>query len=210
MWLYGFRFRVEGAYNCLNISGTFCVDSGDFTDDVYDWLFEPKLPFGGPYCLDVKDNCCKGVNVAKLNCPEETLNVSPGYEINWDFSDAQDQLYSKLSGPGAVDMETGLWSFRPSFSDSGLHMVEVSIQYGFENCRHEEYCQFNIFVENQDFGDVNSDGTVNLLDITYLISYVYNGGPAPEPYEIGDLDSSGAINILDITTLVNYIYTVGP
>jgi uncharacterized protein (TIGR02145 family) len=29
-------------------------------------------------------------------------------------------------------------------------------------------------------GDVNNSGTINILDITYLISYVYKGGPAPD------------------------------
>jgi hypothetical protein len=27
--------------------------------------------------------------------------------------------------------------------------------------------------------DVNGNGVVNLLDITYLIAYLYQGGPAP-------------------------------
>jgi hypothetical protein len=29
-------------------------------------------------------------------------------------------------------------------------------------------------------GDVNNSGTINILDITYLINYVYKGGPEPD------------------------------
>jgi hypothetical protein len=59
-------------------------------------------------------------------------------------------------------------------------------------------------------GDVNGNGVINILDITYLISYVYLGGPAPVPLESGDVNSSGTINILDITYLINYVYKGGP
>jgi hypothetical protein len=59
-------------------------------------------------------------------------------------------------------------------------------------------------------GDANGNGTVNILDITYLINYVYKGGPAPDPLESGDVNSTGTINILDITYLINYVYKGGP
>ena len=58
-------------------------------------------------------------------------------------------------------------------------------------------------------GDANADGSINILDIVYLIRYLYKGGPAPDPYA-GDVDSNGAINLLDITYLINYLYRDGP
>jgi hypothetical protein len=59
-------------------------------------------------------------------------------------------------------------------------------------------------------GDANGDQVINILDITYLISYKYLGGPPPDPIESGDADGSGVINILDITYLINYVYKGGP
>ena len=59
-------------------------------------------------------------------------------------------------------------------------------------------------------GDVNGDLVVNILDITYLISYLYKGGPAPDPIESGDADGNDVINILDITYLISYLYKGGP
>jgi hypothetical protein len=60
-------------------------------------------------------------------------------------------------------------------------------------------------------GDINNNGIINLLDITYLINYVYKGGPPPPSPGLCDINHcSGSINILDITYLINYIYKAGP
>ncbi|PKK82687.1 MAG: hypothetical protein CVT49_12470 [candidate division Zixibacteria bacterium HGW-Zixibacteria-1] len=59
-------------------------------------------------------------------------------------------------------------------------------------------------------GDANDDESVNLLDITYLINYIYKSGPEPVPPEAGDPDGNGLTNILDITYLINYLYKEGP
>jgi hypothetical protein len=59
-------------------------------------------------------------------------------------------------------------------------------------------------------GDANSDEAVNILDISYLIEYLYMDGPAPDPINAADVNSDGTINILDITYLIAYLYMEGP
>jgi len=60
-------------------------------------------------------------------------------------------------------------------------------------------------------GDINGDDLINLLDITYLINFLYNDGPFPVPtLEAGDINGDGDVNILDITYLINYLYNDGP
>ncbi|MFH2035425.1 MAG: S8 family serine peptidase [Candidatus Zixiibacteriota bacterium] len=59
-------------------------------------------------------------------------------------------------------------------------------------------------------GDANNSKSINILDITYLISYLYKGGPAPEDLKLGDADSNLTLNILDITYLISYLYKGGP
>ncbi len=59
-------------------------------------------------------------------------------------------------------------------------------------------------------GDVNGDRNVNILDITYLISYLYKSGPPPDPMEAADVNNDGAVNILDITYLISFPYKEGP
>ncbi len=58
-------------------------------------------------------------------------------------------------------------------------------------------------------GDSNDDGAINLLDITFLISYLYKDGPVPDHVQAADPDGNGTINILDITYLIAYLYKGG-
>ncbi|MFH2034972.1 MAG: dockerin type I domain-containing protein [Candidatus Zixiibacteriota bacterium] len=59
-------------------------------------------------------------------------------------------------------------------------------------------------------GDANRNGTVNILDITYMISYLYKGGPEPVCSDEADANNNGTVNILDITFLISYLYKQGP
>ena len=59
-------------------------------------------------------------------------------------------------------------------------------------------------------GDVDGDDVVNIIDITYLITYLYFEGPPPPVMASGDVNSDGVVNILDITYLLNYLYKGGP
>jgi hypothetical protein len=58
-------------------------------------------------------------------------------------------------------------------------------------------------------GDTDGDDMVNILDIVYLINYLYKGGAAPEPVISADADGDGSINILDVVYIINYIYKNG-
>jgi len=62
-------------------------------------------------------------------------------------------------------------------------------------------------------GNANSDEmeAINISDITYLVSYCFGSGPAPECLDEGDVnsDENGSINISDITFLVSYCYGSG-
>jgi hypothetical protein len=58
--------------------------------------------------------------------------------------------------------------------------------------------------------DVNCNGVVNLLDITYLIAFLYQGGPDPCSIWAADVNGNGVVNLLDITYLIAYLYQGGP
>lgn len=59
-------------------------------------------------------------------------------------------------------------------------------------------------------GDANDDEAVNIIDVTFMIAYLYQGGPAPVPPERADVNSDGSINIVDISATINYLYNGGP
>lgn len=59
-------------------------------------------------------------------------------------------------------------------------------------------------------GDVDRSDAINVADLTYLVGYLFKGGPPPLCMEEADTDSSGAINVSDLTYLVDYLFKGGP
>jgi hypothetical protein len=59
-------------------------------------------------------------------------------------------------------------------------------------------------------GDANGDDQVNVGDAVFTISYVFKGGPAPDPVCEGDSNGDGDVNIGDGVFDINYIFKGGP
>ncbi|MFH2055079.1 MAG: dockerin type I repeat-containing protein [bacterium] len=59
-------------------------------------------------------------------------------------------------------------------------------------------------------GDVNLDCFVSIADAIYMIVYVFDSGPPPEPVLSGDADCDGAENISDAIYIIQYIFSSGP
>ncbi len=51
---------------------------------------------------------------------------------------------------------------------------------------------------------------LNVTDLTYLVSYLFTGGPEPIPYAAGNVDCIDDINVADLTYLVAFLFTGGP
>ncbi len=60
-------------------------------------------------------------------------------------------------------------------------------------------------------GDANYllDG-VNVADLTYLVDYLFFGGPPPPCWEEGDVNADDDVNIVDVTWMVQYLFQGGP
>ena len=70
------------------------------------------------------------------------------------------------------------------------------------------YCSFNVVLFGR--GDCNTDGTIDIADVVYLINYLFIGGSAPDPLEVGDTNCDGVVNIADVVYLINYLFMGGP
>lgn len=55
-------------------------------------------------------------------------------------------------------------------------------------------------------GDVDNSGNVDVSDITYLVDFLFGGGPAPRILEQADLDHSGVVDISDLAALVEILF----
>jgi len=63
-----------------------------------------------------------------------------------------------------------------------------------------------------DRGDANFDGvpTINILDLTFLVDYIFRGGAPAECLEEADVDVSGSVNVIDLTFMVDRLFRSGP
>ena len=56
------------------------------------------------------------------------------------------------------------------------------------------------------YGDVNFDGTLNVLDVVEIVGFVLNTTtPTEEQLLTGDMNQDGILNILDVISLVSEI-----
>ncbi len=59
-------------------------------------------------------------------------------------------------------------------------------------------------------GDANHNSAVNILDISFMINFLYKQGPQPVCGQEADANGNGAVNILDVSYLINFLYKHGP
>jgi subtilisin family serine protease len=99
------------------------------------------------------------------------------------------------------------------------------IGVGSQNCSGMSYSDMGIpidhIVSNEEAvlfdqrisklaGDCDYSGKINLLDISYIINFLYRSGPAPIPPQSGDVECNGKTNLLDVSYIINYLYRSGP
>ena len=58
-------------------------------------------------------------------------------------------------------------------------------------------------------GDANTDGTIDVGDIVFLVNYLLLGAYGPNPLEAGDADCNGEVDVGDIIYLVNHVLMGG-
>jgi len=58
-------------------------------------------------------------------------------------------------------------------------------------------------------GDADGSEAVDIDDVVYLISYIFAGGPSPDPLSAGDVNCADGIDIDDVVYLITYIFAGG-
>jgi len=111
-------------------------------------------------------------------------------------------LYFSIPGGATPDQGAqigleGFWTYSPIFYGRVVPEYEPRLVAGSVSLPF--FC-----------GDVNSDTTVNIFDVTYIIGYLYMEGPPPDPMKAADVNADCAVNIFDVTALINYLYMSGP
>ena len=63
---------------------------------------------------------------------------------------------------------------------------------------------FSVSMDDSIVGDINSDGTINILDVVVLINIILD---MADENSAADLNEDGVYNVLDVVLLVNLILT---
>ncbi len=120
--------------------------------------------------------------------------------------------FSLASGtmPGGLvlDAGTGVISGNPTNYGSFNFRIKAKDLYS----SYTDSSDFVLLISKSNFiaGDADNNGAINILDVSFVVNYLYKSGPVPEIPNQADPDHSCAINILDVSCLINFLYKNGP
>jgi immune inhibitor A len=161
-----------------------------------------------------------------MKLPGPTLNVmSPNGGETWFIGDSADIAWESISFEDDVKIEYSTnagadWStIVENTTNDGTYRLEVpdtpsesclvvisDASDGSPTDTSDDYFRIVNYVA----GDANGDGAVGAGDIVFLISYLYRGGPAPQPMAAGDANNSCDVEAGDVVYLISYLYRGGP
>ena len=114
--------------------------------------------------------------------------------------------------------------FAGTFSPAGLEQDNRSVLFLGENntlyysnkdinvnaCRayfqlHNEITAINLNTS----GDLNGDGSINVVDVTLLVNHILGGEAQDAILENADINNDGEVTVTDVTALVNLILRGG-
>ena len=106
-------------------------------------------------------------------------------------SENLDNVLTDLNVPHTYESYSG------THSSNIYERLEISYQF------HSDYFES---VDPVVLGDINNDGTINVLDIVLSINFILSiDNPSNEEMTAADLNEDGILNVLDIVLLVNMI-----
>lgn len=78
---------------------------------------------------------------------------------------------------------------------------------GTKHVLQDEVCIVNSSMSEVILGDVNSDGSVNISDVTALINFLLTDNATGINLTAANCNQDGSVNISDVTLLINYLLT---
>ena len=126
-----------------------------------------------------------------------------------DDHNGSDRIYVGHTICGADTDTLGVkqWLFNWLAPDSDVGDIEFYLSSLATNHNHSTtgdhtYTQVITLSYNETIlGDLDGNGTINILDVILLINMILNSNPQ----DSGDINNDGSVNILDVVQLVNII-----
>jgi hypothetical protein len=182
----------------------FSVDHSDCLDDYpaqRDSLWNMFAVAGGSFYFTGHDHFYNHARIDDgdgnpLNDLHQYLVGSAGAPLrNWD---------------GLYNGNNGVWTPRLMYHESnyGYLRVEVSGTELIPTWMHR--VAPGVFEPvHYSCGDADGDGVVTLTDAVFLVAYIFDRGPAPQPLLTADADCTQIVNISDAVYLIAHVFGVG-
>ena len=201
-------------------------ESGNF--DQFNWDFSGNSDWEIDNTNSIEGNKCS--KAGSINSNQEssisiTLDVINNGEISFykkvsceDVGQVTGNYYDYLifEIDGA---EQGKWAGYQDWSlssfnvNSGEHtfkwtyIKDGGVDSG-EDTAWIDYIIFPQITENIILGDINFDGTINILDVVILVNFILDiNQPNNNEFIASDIDGDNQLNVLDIVQLINLILT---
>jgi hypothetical protein len=146
------------------------------------------------------------------------LRVGQNYHLNltafdYDFQQFGDDTLKMTysTTPSAISASladngggSATFNWTPIATERGDHTITFRVTdfFGLMDAKQ-------MLVQVYACGDANDDGSVDISDVVYLISYIFSGGSAPAPLLAGDANCDQTVDISDVVYLISYIFSSG-
>ena len=184
------------------------------SDDIAyeDWGAQAGI--GHIYCIEAQNEC----GSSTLTCNPGSVKTTPSAPANVNASDGEytSEVFISWSSSDIADeykiYRDGVWlgivsSDFDQYSDI-IAEVDVIYEYCIEavnECGESDWDCDDGFV-NSPGGDVNEDGSIDVLDIVLMVTIIIETHePSVDEFLAADLNDDGVIDVLDIVLLVNTI-----
>jgi agmatine deiminase len=128
------------------------------------------------------------------------------FGYNPEFIDVDDSVHmiSYIDYPGWLFVQNdSLVGMAPDGRELTGFIVEVADEYSSDSQ--------NVTVLVYVCSDIDDDGNgPNVVDVSYLVDYLFFDGPPPPAMEAANVDGEGGINVIDLTYLIDYLFFGGP
>ena len=156
-----------------------------------------------------------------IDCIDQGLAYANygGYLSDWGGSDYPEMAITFIDANGyEIDRTDNIGTYNPFWTffsneyqiPEGTHsikMILMGTRYaGDDNDSYFDDLFLRIFQSESclnALGDINQDGSVNILDVIVLVNYILDSESSQS--DLLDINSDGNINILDVIQLVNII-----
>ncbi|MCK4857756.1 MAG: hypothetical protein KAT58_07305 [candidate division Zixibacteria bacterium] len=161
------------------------------------YSMQPPEPLGSNYIVVENLGGLKGIFTFELDGnPSASWGVA--YIVDYGADNYFDTISTAFSnGEGKA--------YVPYFEDTQRIILIPGV-----TCNYGQVYNFYYDIYIRPPGDADGNHLINIADITYIIGFVFGGGPASHPFAAMDANCDHMVNISDVVVLIQYIFGGGP